>query len=404
MSTTLCAKKRDLRNVTRVLVVSEYFFPAQRAGGPVRSLRYLTQRLGNEVDFFVCALDRDLGDESPFSDVVTGKWLKTDGCRIIYKSKRDYITQIRSAVREIAPDIVYLNSFFSASTRHLLTLRAYLGWTKTRFILAPRGELDPGALSIKSWKKQCYLFLGRVLQVFDNVEFHATCEQEVHNIRAAVGYPVITHLATNLTAQSPKLDSESRAKAEGAVRFIFLSRIVPKKNLEFLISVVSRLSGRVDLIVAGPVEDKSYQNALIRLCTVLPENIRVTFTGPVSAGDVWSVLADSHFFVLPTLGENFGHAIVEAWQSGIPVVVSDRTPWRGLAGKNIGWDLALEDSFEWQRVLQRCVNMPGDDYQALRLAVKTHMSSLEQAQPDDQYKAMFNGDQPISAAPIVDSI
>jgi glycosyltransferase involved in cell wall biosynthesis len=122
------------------------------------------------------------------------------------------------------------------------------------------------------------------------------------------------------------------------------------------------------------------------------------------AGDVWSVLADSHFFVLPTLGENFGHAIVEAWQSGIPVVISDRTPWRGLAQKNVGWDLALEDTFEWQRVLQRCVNMSVHDYHAMRLAVKTHIGSLEQAQPDEQYKAIFNGNQNLSAAPIEDSI
>ena len=46
--------------------------------------------------------------------------------------------------------------------------------------------------------------------------------------------------------------------------------------------------------------------------------------------------------ILPTLGENFGHVIVEAWTAGCPVLVSDRTPWRQLASHGVGWDVALD--------------------------------------------------------------
>lgn len=370
----------------------------------MRSLRYLTQRLGSEIDFSVCALDRDLGEHKPFSQVVTGKWIKIEGCRIKYINQRNYIRAIHAAIREHAPDVVYLNSFFAASTRRILTLRSLLGLSKPRFVLAPRGELDPGALCIKSWKKRSYLFLGQTLKIFEGVEFHATCNQEIQNIRKTVGQSVTIHLAENLTAQNPKWNAEGHKKSEGSVRFIFLSRIVPKKNLEFLIAVVSRLCGRVELVIAGPTEDVSYQQTLIRLCSGLPDNIRVTFRGSVSASEVWSVLAGFHFFVLPTLGENFGHAIVEAWQSGIPVVVSDRTPWRGLAEMNVGWDLALEDTLAWRRVLQRCVDMSGGDYEALRLAVKDYACSFENAQSEIRYKSMFKGDRALGATQIAVSV
>ena len=35
-------------------------------------------------------------------------------------------------------------------------------------------------------------------------------------------------------------------------------------------------------------------------------------------------------FLLPTGGENFGHAIFEALSCGVPALISDRTPWRDL--------------------------------------------------------------------------
>ena len=41
-------------------------------------------------------------------------------------------------------------------------------------------------------------------------------------------------------------------------------------------------------------------------------------------------IARSDVFLLPTGGENFGHAIFEALSCGVPVLISDQTPWRGL--------------------------------------------------------------------------
>ena len=54
-----------------------------------------------------------------------------------------------------------------------------------------------------------------------------------------------------------------------------------------------------------------------------------------------AALARSDVFLLPTGGENFGHAIFEALSCGVPVLISDQTPWRGLEALKAGWDLPL---------------------------------------------------------------
>jgi len=45
--------------------------------------------------------------------------------------------------------------------------------------------------------------------------------------------------------------------------------------------------------------------------------------------------------LLPTETENFGHAIVEAMQSGVVPIISDQTPWRHLQEHGAGWDIDL---------------------------------------------------------------
>ena len=73
-------------------------------------------------------------------------------------------------------------------------------------------------------------------------------------------------------------------------------------------------------------------------------------------------MREHDLFFLPTLGENFGHVILEAFCAGCPVLISDQTPWRDLQGKGIGWDLPLDRPDLFQDVLQNCVDMNSLEY------------------------------------------
>jgi len=95
---------------------------------------------------------------------------------------------------------------------------------------------------------------------------------------------------------------------------------------------------------------------------LLPSNIKVQYCNVVRHDQVVSVMAEYDLFFLPTLGENFGHVILEALCAGCPVLVSDQTPWRGLEEKGVGWDLPLDRPELFQSVLQKCVEMNQEEH------------------------------------------
>jgi glycosyltransferase involved in cell wall biosynthesis len=90
------------------------------------------------------------------------------------------------------------------------------------------------------------------------------------------------------------------------------------------------------------------------------------------------------------MGENFGHVIVEAMCAGLPVIISDRTPWRGLEAKGIGWDLSLDSLEAFTSVLQRCVGMDANELaQWSRRATQFAYDYIEDPEALEQNRALF---------------
>jgi len=81
-----------------------------------------------------------------------------------------------------------------------------------------------------------------------------------------------------------------------------------------------------------------------------------------SSSNVGRELAAAHLMFLPTRGENFGHAIIEALRSGCPVLISDQTPWRGLEDDRAGWILPLDEAERFRAVVQQVIDMPEADW------------------------------------------
>jgi len=55
---------------------------------------------------------------------------------------------------------------------------------------------------------------------------------------------------------------------------------------------------------------------------------------------------------MPSLTKCFSYTVLESLQAGIPVLISDQTPWRDLEAQGIGWDLELSDSGRWLQALE----------------------------------------------------
>lgn len=354
----------------RVLAIVERFLPGYKSGGPIQSVAALIEQLGDVVEFAVLTGDRDDGDDSSYPGVRTGCWARAYGAEVFYAppSMRT-IRALRALIRGARPDVIYLNSVFAPMSRATLLLRRAGLIPRVPVVMAPRGELSDGALSLKARKKRAYLALARATGLYEGLQWHASSDAEAGEVRRLWASSRVD-VVPNLT-RIPELREMARSSKEpGVARLVFLSRVSPKKNLLELIRMLRALRGRVTLHVYGSLQDRAYWDRCAAEAAGLPPDIVVEYRGTVVHERVVEVLAQHDFFVLPTLGENFGHAIVEALAAGCPVVISDQTPWRDLEQRAVGFDLPLQDRDAWQRVLQRCVDMSAEAHDRMRVAAR----------------------------------
>jgi glycosyltransferase involved in cell wall biosynthesis len=364
----------------RVLMFVGSYLPGYKAGGPIRSLAGIVERLSQWFDFSVFTRDRDIGEQVPYAEVRPDTWQPVGAAKVFYASCISFKT-IRRVVREAAPDVIYINGFFCRISMRVLALYRLRLLPRVPVILAPRGEFSAGAFALKRWKKLPYTWLALKCGFYRGLVWQASTELEKQDIERIMGKcdlriaPVI-RVARDLTTKAGvALAPGDRAKHAGAVRFVFMSRVSPIKNLPFLLQVLRQLSGKVVLDIYGPAEDREHWDQCARAMKSLPPNVTATYHGALAHHEVASTLARYHFLAFPTQGENFGHVIAEALLAACPVVISDQTPWVELEAQGVGWDLPLQQDL-WRTVLQSCVDMDQEAYSAR--ARRAHQFVVEQ--------------------------
>ena len=94
---------------------------------------------------------------------------------------------------------------------------------------------------------------------------------------------------------------------------------------------------------------------------------------------------------MPTLGENFGHVILEALCGGTPVLLSNQTPWLHLEEKGIGWDVPLDDAEGFKKNLQKCIDMDYGNYIIWSEAARKYGLNLaKDVDAIEKNRSMFN--------------
>jgi len=107
----------------------------------------------------------------------------------------------------------------------------------------------------------------------------------------------------------------------------------------------------------------------------LPKNVKVQFPGTLPNRDIAQVAVKADYFFLPTAGENYGHAIVEAMLTGIPVIISTKTPWRNLKSASLGFDLNLVRE-EFSKLLNELGNLTDEAYHTEYRNIKANAQAL----------------------------
>lgn len=292
----------------------------------------------NELEIFVLTTDRDLGDKAPYKNIPQNKWNEFAPLIKVFYASPDWLSfaSIKREINILRPDIIYLNSMYSKYFSIYPILMKRTGSLNTKVIISPRGMLKESALAFKKNKKHFFLRLMRLTGMYNKISFHCTDLTEQKDVQKYFD-KANTFILPNLPGVQEPL--KAITKIEGTLRMVFVGRIHPIKNFHFLLNALKHVKANVVLTVIASIEDQEYWQECKVLMESLPANVEINFIGELPNHEVREIIIANHIFALPTKGENFGHAIVEALSAGRPVLISDQTPWIGLARHKAGWDL-----------------------------------------------------------------
>jgi glycosyltransferase involved in cell wall biosynthesis len=132
------------------------------------------------------------------------------------------------------------------------------------------------------------------------------------------------------------------------------------------LEALSKNKGDIALDIVATREDVNYWSLCKKMINKLQFKFEIKSYIDLPHAKIKRLLERADLFVLPTEGENFGHAIFEALAVGCPVLISDQTPWSNLQAKKAGIDLPLSDLPGFTKAIQSFVDMVDGDWQEYR--------------------------------------
>jgi glycosyltransferase involved in cell wall biosynthesis len=183
----------------------------------------------------------------------------------------------------------------------------------------------------------------KAFQIYRDVTFHATSMHEADDIKKWFGQESQIVYISNLSRKIPK-KIDIKEKVSGKLKVVFIGRIAQEKNLKYAIELINNLEG-VSFDIYGPVYDKRYENECRELS--FNEQQSIEFHAAIAPQDLRETISKYHVLLFPSTGENFGHVIIESLSFGLPVLISDKTPWKNLEENKAGMVIDLADRIAW---------------------------------------------------------
>jgi len=362
----------------------DWFLPGFKAGGPIQSVANMAKALKDDVNVYVFTSDRDHMEEAPYPNIDCDKWTQRAHCKVFYSSPEAHANNIGVVLDQSDWDAIYLNSFFSFrfAVKPLLELRKR--GLLSKVIMAPRGMLGEGALSLKPVKKKGFVAVFKMLGLHRKIRFHATDDFEQRSIEKALGNGAGIQVLPNVPYSA---DSGSNTKRH--IPFLFASRVSPKKNLQYAIKRLASVATEKRLDVYGTADDLDYLEACQQEAD--KNDLGVTFNDAVPHQELMTLMMHSRFFILPTLNENFGHAIVEAMANGCVPIISDQTPWQDLEERGAGWVIPLDQPNKWESVLERAGQMSEEEFSGFsKRAAEYYQKTFDISEIRTKYLELFS--------------
>ena len=222
-------------------------------------------------------------------------------------------------------DLVHVHAIFSyASTIAMAIARI----KNVPYITRPLGQLCEWSLQQSKLRKQIYLNVIERSNLLHSKSLHFTAEQEkIEFNQLGLNIPnfILPH---GVYVPTPILDAKTQVRKilhipDQRPIILFMSRIHPKKGLEYLISALSKLKeSNFALVIAGS-GDPDYVNQIKDLLKTHDICDRTHMIGFVKSETKNLYLQGADIFALTSHSENFGIAAIEALAAGTPVLITD---------------------------------------------------------------------------------
>lgn len=324
----------------RIGIVSSILHP--KYGGPAAVVRSHVRVLSDHARVRVLGVARE--DEG---DAIRRDFRDAELCAGTFPRRWSAARGLQQALQRLA---------YESDVLHVHMVWDYAVWAAAHavrragkpLIITPHGSVSEprryDALHKRIYRR---LFLGEVLR--NTTYVHALTARERDGCEA-FGIAAPTRVIPNgVPAADFDLgrDAASAEQAWPQIRgrriMLYLGRLWSEKGLDLLPDVwaaASTLQPEANwlLVIAGP-DYRDYRRVLEQRIAALGIGSRVTLLGPVTGSVKDSLLAAAECLILPSHGEAFSVAIVEAMAAGLPVIYTDACNFPELAAAGGGWEV-----------------------------------------------------------------
>jgi glycosyltransferase involved in cell wall biosynthesis len=187
-----------------------------------------------------------------------------------------------------------------------------------------------------------------------------------------LGIPKDKVLLDRVVVNTEMFLSRQSSFDSAALRFLYVGRLAPEKNLEYLLNEFSsfvkqaRLAHTLTIVGSGPLAPKL--EAQVKTLG-LEKSACLTRSMPYERlGDTY---AASHIFVLPSLSEPWGLVAAEAMCAGLPAIISSRCGCAAdLVTEKTGWLFDPAGSGNLAEALSRVAATPIETIAAMGLRAR----------------------------------
>lgn len=343
----------------KILVVTPGYYPAKTYGGPVVSISNLIEAFVAEAKFFIVTSDHELKNKKHLCNISHG-WNRVGNAKVLYLSDKEMTKKnFDKLCNQILPDCIYLNAIFhKLSTPKMLRIAKK---KQIKCVLAVRGGLCENALQFGRSKKMIYLQYLKLING-RNIIYHSTSQEETAGIKKYMGEKSKIVEISNMPLLFNPLELPTKSeKKKGTIRMLYVSRIHPIKNLDYVIDILKNTTVNVKFDIYGPKENLDYWKKCELQIKGLPSNVQVRYCGFLDRENRNNVFKDYDLFILPTQSENFGHAISEALSQQCNVLISNNTPWNDINDFKAGRAFDLNEREKFLEYIEKIAQMSNEE-------------------------------------------